>query len=65
MDNIRELIKDRLYDAVNDIFAETQNLLGIEYGDISPIMELDLEDAKDAVVEVMIKVLNAQRDRED
>ena len=65
MDNIRELIKDRLYDAVNDIFAETQNLLGIEYGDISPLMELDLEDAKDAVVEVMIKVLDAQRDRED
>lgn len=65
MDNIRELIKDRLYDAVNNIFAETQNLLGIEYGDISPLMELDLEDAKDAVVEVMIKVLNAQRDRED
>ena len=53
-------IKERIDDKVNDIFAEFQGNLGIENGDIDPMLSLELEQAEEDLSDVIKKGLWAQ-----
>ena len=53
-------IKYQLDDKVNEIFTYFQNNLGIESGDISPMLSLELEEAEENLSDVIKKGLYAQ-----
>lgn len=53
-------IKYQLDDKVNEIFADFQNDMGIESGDITPMLSLELERAEENLSDVIKKGLYAQ-----
>ena len=58
---MREKIVQLLEDKVNEVFLEMQDDLGIQDGGIFPLDELDLNDCKEHLAEVIERVLNTQQ----
>ena len=54
-------LSDKIYDAVNDVFAHFQNKLGIKYGDIAPEDDFELEEIENSLANLILKVLKYQK----
>lgn len=49
-----------LNDHIEDLFTALQNDLGIKYGDVSPLDSLELENAQNALADVVARILTEQ-----
>lgn len=59
-DNFDYKIKQDIDDKVNDIFAEYQDILGIESGDISPEHSMELETKEEELSDLIGEILYSQ-----
>lgn len=62
---MRDKIKGMLDEKVNEVFEEMQSELGIEHGDIEPMMALRLDEELDRLTEMIRDVLGMQKGAEE
>lgn len=54
----KDKVKESLFWKINDVFAEYQESVGAETGDITPWQLIELEDLEDKIVDLIIEVGN-------
>ena len=59
-ENEMKTIKEMLTEKVDEIFAEMQSASGIEYGDVSPMAMLELEQKMNELSELIDSTLKEQ-----
>lgn len=55
-------IREKIEDAINEIFIDYQIAYEIECGDIQPLDDLELEETTDKLAEIVQRVLQYQFD---
>ena len=58
--DFRDDIREELSNSMMDIFAKVQGKVGIESGDIEPLMALDLDGVMEKLIDKMIEVMDFQ-----
>lgn len=62
--NWRSEVERLLDEKINELFCEIQEGLGIRYGDINPSEAFALDEAQDAMSELIVKIIAHEYENE-
>ena len=60
MEKVREVISDKLWDAITVIYIDVQDSLGIRYGDVWWDVAFAEEEARERLIDAMTMVIGHQ-----
>lgn len=60
MDNLKNLFIQAIDNTIEEQLLTAQNFLKIEPGDVAPLVYLELEETKEKLADIMVRIISDQ-----
>ena len=60
MENLKSLFNQAIDNTIEEQLLTAQNFLKIQSGDVSPLVELQLEQTKEQLADIMVQIITEQ-----
>ena len=60
MENLKSLFIQAIDNTIEEQLLTAQNFLKIQSGDVSPLVELQLEQTKEQLADIMVRIISDQ-----
>lgn len=60
MDNLKNLFIQAIDNTIEEQLLTAQNFLKIESGDVAPLVFLELEETKEKLADIMVRIISDQ-----